>query len=293
MSFTGVLTALVTPLGEGGREVDLGALSALVDQQIAGGVHGLVPCGTTGESPTLSTAEQGRVVEAVVKAVRGRVPVVAGAGSNSTAHAVELARAARAAGAQAVLAVTPYYNKPSQEGLFQHFRAIADGGELPVVLYNVPGRTGVDLLPETIARLAAEVPRVVAIKEATASIARAQQILALAPRITVLSGDDFTMLALWAVGARGVISVLSNPAPRETAELWGHAAAGRWEQARALNQRLLPLMDALFVEANPIPVKYAMAMLGQAKLEYRLPLLPPSGKTQEQVRAALAGLGLA
>ncbi len=291
MSFTGVLTALVTPLGEGGREVDLVALGELCERQIAAGVHGLIPCGTTGESPTLSHAEQVAVVRKVVAVARKRVPVLAGAGSSSTAHAVELAKAAREVGADGVLAVTPYYNRPTQAGLDAHFRAIAREGELPVVLYNVPGRTGVDLLPATVAALARE-PGIVAIKEATGSIGRAQQILQAAPGFTVLSGDDVTMMALWAVGAQGVISVLSNPAPRETVTLWDHVQAGRWAEARALNLRLQPLCDALFVESNPIPVKFAMSLLGQARLEYRLPLTHPSARVQDQLGDALKGLGL-
>jgi 4-hydroxy-tetrahydrodipicolinate synthase len=284
----GVLTALVTPFKDGA--VDEEALRAVVEQQIGGGIDGLVACGTTGESPTLSTAEQERVVAACVQASRGRVPVWAGAGSNSTAHACELSAGARRAGADGLLLVTPYYNRPTQEGLVQHFRAIVKATPLPTILYNVPSRTGCDLLPETVARLC-EVPEVVAIKEATGLPLRTSQILArTGDRLTVLSGDDLTALPLFAVGARGVISVTSNPVPAEMVAMWKAAAAGDYVRARRQHNRLLPLSEALFVESNPIPVKAAMSMLRLCRDEVRPPLTLLAGAGREKLRAALAAL---
>jgi len=283
--FEGAFTALVTPFRDGA--VDDAALGALVEAQLAGGIDGLVPCGTTGEASTLSMEEHVHVVRLVVKQVRGRVPVVAGAGANSTAHAIELARAAREVGADATLQVTPYYNRPSQEGLFRHFKAIAEAVRLPVVLYNVPTRTGIDLLPETVARLA-EVPGIVAIKEATGSTTRASHILA-RTQLTVLSGDDFTMFPLYGVGARGVISVLSNVAPRWVADMWDHVRAGRWDEARKGHMQLLPLTELLFAEPSPAPIKAALALRGAIADELRLPLVPASGPLREKIAAALAG----
>ncbi|HEY3356055.1 MAG TPA: 4-hydroxy-tetrahydrodipicolinate synthase [Polyangia bacterium] len=288
--FEGAITALVTPLR--GDRVDEEALRRHVEAQIAAGIDGLVPCGTTGESPTLSAEEQARVIRIVVDQARRRVPVIAGAGSNATAHAAALARAAREAGADGLLVVTPYYNKPTQEGLIAHFRAVVDAGRLPTILYNVPGRTGCDLLPDTIARLTA-VPEVVAVKEATGSVTRAQDIIArCGDRIAVLSGDDFTCFPLYTVGARGVITVTSNVVPALMAEQWDAAHAGDWERARRLHYRLLPLHTAMFVEANPIPVKAAMHLIGAMSPEIRLPLTPLGGANLEKLRAALVAEGL-
>jgi 4-hydroxy-tetrahydrodipicolinate synthase len=288
--FEGAITALVTPLS--GDRIDEDALRRHVDEQIAGGIDGLVPCGTTGESPTLSPEEQARVIRIVVEQARRRVPVIAGAGSNATAHAAALARAAREAGADGLLVVTPYYNRPTQEGLVAHFRAVIDAGRLPTVLYNVPGRTGCDLLPETIARLVA-VPEIVAVKEATGSVTRAQDIIArVGDRIAVLSGDDFTCFPLYTVGARGVISVTANVVPALMAEQWDAAKAGDWERARHLHYRLLPLHTALFLEANPIPVKAAMHLVGKLGPEIRLPLTPLAPPNVEKLRAALRAEGL-
>jgi 4-hydroxy-tetrahydrodipicolinate synthase len=283
--FEGAFTALVTPFRDGA--VDDAALCALVEAQIAGGIVGLVPCGTTGEASTLSTEEQVHVIRLVVKQARGRVPVIAGAGSNSTAEAIELARAAREVGADATLQVTPYYNRPSQEGLYRHFRAIAEAAPLPVILYNVPSRTSCDLLPETAARLA-DLPGVVAIKEATGSTTRATQILARC-NLTVLSGDDFTMFPLYAVGARGVISVLSNVAPRWVADMWDHVRADRWEEARRIHYQIMPLTELLFAEPSPQPIKTALALRGVMSDEARLPLVATSGPLREKLAAALAG----
>jgi 4-hydroxy-tetrahydrodipicolinate synthase len=288
--FEGAMTALVTPFRDGG--LDERALAALVEEQIAAGIDGLVPAGTTGESATLTLEEQARAIRVVVTQARGRVPVVAGAGANATAHAIELSRAAREAGADGLLQVTPYYNKPPQEGLYRHFRAVAEAVPLPMILYNVPSRTSVDLLPETIARLA-EIPQVAAVKEATGSTTRATQILVrCGARLTVLSGDDFTMFPLYAVGARGVISVLSNIAPRWVADMWDHVREGRWDEARAIHFQLQPLTELLFVETSPIPVKACMALRGVMTDEIRAPLCPVSGGLRERLEAALAAAGL-
>lgn len=288
--FTGVITALVTPFRDG--KLDEETLRRLVDWQIESGVDGLVPCGTTGESPTLDYEEHLRVIRVVIEQTRKRVPVIAGTGANSTREAIELSMAARAAGADGMLQVTPYYNKPTQDGLYRHFQAILKEAPLPTVVYNVPGRTGCDLLPETAARLC-ELPEVVAIKEATGSIARAQQILALTGgRLTVLSGDDATAFSLYGLGARGCISVVSNVAPRGFSALWDAAAAGNWDEARRLHFQHLPLSEGLFVEANPIPVKAALAMMGKIQEELRPPLYALSEKHRGPLRQILAELKL-
>lgn len=290
MRFEGAMTALVTPFRDG--VLDEPALAALVEEQLAAGIDGLVPAGTTGESATLDLAEQARVIQLVVEQTRGRVPVIAGAGANSTAEAIELSRAAREAGADGLLHVTPYYNRPSQEGLYRHFKAVAQAVDLPMVLYNVPTRTGCDLLPETVARLT-ELPSVVAIKEATGSTTRATSILArCGDRLTVLSGDDFTMFPLYALGARGVISVLSNIAPRWVADLWDHVREGRWEEARALHFQLTPLTELLFAEPSPAPVKAALALRGVMRDDVRGPLCTVTGALRERLAAALAAAGL-
>jgi 4-hydroxy-tetrahydrodipicolinate synthase len=288
--FTGVITALVTPLR--GDAVDEEALRRLVDEQIAGGVDGLVPVGTTGESPTLTNEEHLRVIQLVVEAAKKRVPVIAGTGSNSTRETIEMSVAAKKVGADGLLLVTPYYNRPGQEHLYRHFKAVVEAAPLPSVLYNVPSRTACDLLPETIARLA-ELPEVVAVKEATGSVLRASQILArTGDRLTVLSGDDATAFPLFAVGARGVISVVSNVAPKQMSAMWDAAAAGDWKRARELHYRLLPLGEGLFVEANPIPVKTAMAMMGRIADEIRPPLYPLAPQHRDKLRAQLQELGV-
>jgi 4-hydroxy-tetrahydrodipicolinate synthase len=288
--FTGVITALVTPLR--GDAVDEEALRRLVDEQIAGGVDGLVPVGTTGESPTLTNEEHLRVIQLVVEATKKRVPVIAGTGSNSTRETVEMSIAAKKVGADGLLLVTPYYNRPGQEHLYRHFKAVVEAAPLPSVLYNVPSRTACDLLPETIARLA-ELPQVVGVKEATGSVLRASQILArTGDRITVLSGDDATAFPLFAVGARGVISVVSNVAPKQMSAMWDAAAAGDWKKARELHYRLLPLGEGLFVEANPIPVKTALAMMGRIAEEIRPPLYPLAPQYRDKLQAQLKELGL-
>jgi 4-hydroxy-tetrahydrodipicolinate synthase len=288
--FEGVITALVTPFRRDLLDED--ALRRLVEEQIAAGVDGLVPVGTTGESPTLTNEEHIRVIEVVIEAAAKRVPVIAGTGSNATHEAIEMSIAAKRAGADGLLLVTPYYNRPGQEHMYRHFRAIMQATSLPTVVYNVPGRTASDLLPETIARLA-EMPELVAVKEATGSALRAAQIIArVGQRVAVLSGDDATAFPLFALGGRGVISVVSNVAPALMSAMWDAAAAGDWDKARQLHYRLLPLGEGLFVEANPIPVKAALAMMGRMTEEIRPPLYPLAEQYRAKLRAQLDELGL-
>jgi 4-hydroxy-tetrahydrodipicolinate synthase len=288
--FKGVITALVTPFR--GDAIDEEALRRLVDEQIRAGIDGFVPVGTTGESPTVSVEEHIRIIKIVVEETRKRVPVIAGTGANSTREAIELTIEARAVGADATLQVTPYYNRPTQDGLFRHFKAVADAAGLPIVVYNVPGRTGCDLLPETMARLC-EVPLVVGIKEATGSAQRAAQIISrVGDRMVVLSGDDATALPLYALGAHGCISVVSNVAPADMAAMWDAAAAGDWKKARELHYKVFPLSEGLFIEANPIPVKAALAMMGKISDEIRAPLYPMTGANREKVRKILVDLKL-
>ncbi len=292
MKLNGALTALVTPMR--GEAVDTEALERLVEEQIEAGIHGLVPCGTTGESSTLSHAEQVHVVETVVRICAGRVPVVAGAGSNSTHEAIDLARDCERVGADATLQITPYYNRPTQDGLIAHFFTIAEACALPMVVYNVPGRTGCDLLATTLARLA-ENPKIIGVKEATADMIRAARIRELCgDGLSLLSGDDFTVLPFLALGGDGVISVGSNVVPNLYAQLCNAAAQGNWDEARRLHYRQLPLSRALFDGANPEPVKAAMAMLGKIEPDTRLPLQPlPAGHpTREHLAAALQSLEL-
>ncbi|HVZ73979.1 MAG TPA: 4-hydroxy-tetrahydrodipicolinate synthase [Polyangia bacterium] len=290
-TFSGVITALVTPLRN--DKVDEEALRSLIDDQIASGVDGLVPVGTTGESPTLTVEEHIRVIEITVQHAKKRVPVIAGTGSNSTRETVEMSQAAKRVGADGLLLVTPYYNKPGQEHLYRHFKAVVAAVPMPTVLYNVPGRTGCDLLPETIARLAAEVPEIVAVKEATGSTLRASQILArTGDRVAVLSGDDATAFPIFALGGKGVISVVSNVAPKEFSAMWDAAVAGDWKKARELHYKCLPLSEGLFVEANPVPVKAALAMMGRIADELRPPLYPLADQHREKLRAALKDLKL-
>ena len=288
--FEGVITALVTPFRRDLLDED--ALRRLVDEQIAAGVDGLVPVGTTGESPTLTNDEHLRVIEVVIEAAAKRVPVIVGTGSNSTHEAIEMSIAAKRAGADGLLLVTPYYNRPGQEHMYRHFRAIMQAAALPTVVYNVPARTGSDLLPDTIARLA-EMPELVGVKEATGSALRASQIIArVGHRIAVLSGDDATAFPLFALGGRGVISVVSNVAPALMSGMWDAAAAGDWNKARQIHYRLLPLGEGLFVEANPIPVKAALAMMGRMTEEIRPPLYPLAEQYRAKLRAQLDELGL-
>ena len=286
--FKGTYTAIVTPFNRDGG-VDYGRLRALVEWQAASGIDGLVPVGTTGESPSLDCEEHIEVVRTIVEAGRGRLKVIAGTGANSTAEAVDLTRRVLDMGCAATLQVTPYYNKPSQEGLYRHFSTVADLG-LPVVLYNVPGRTGREIAVETVVRLA-EHPKIVAVKEAGGSVERVSAILD-ACRIAVLSGDDSLTIPMMSVGAQGVISVASNVAPREVADMVRAALAGDFVRAGAGHRRLFPLFRDLFIDSNPIPVKAALAMMGRIEETYRLPLCEPSDKVRVQIRQTLASLGL-
>jgi 4-hydroxy-tetrahydrodipicolinate synthase len=288
--FEGTFTALVTPFRDGA--VDEAALRGLVERQIAAGVDGLVPCGSTGEAATLSHAEHRRVVEICVEAVRGRVQVLAGTGSNSTRESIELTRHARDAGADGALLISPYYNKPTQEGVIAHYAAVARESGFPLVVYNIPGRTASNLLPATVARLA-EIEHVVGVKESSGDIAQISRIVATCPEgFSVLSGDDALTLPVIAVGGRGVISTTSNVAPREMVELVRAARAGELARARRLHLRLLPLFDALFCETNPIPVKAALALLALVDEEIRLPLTPLAAAHRGRLQAALKEQGL-
>ncbi|MFO1184245.1 MAG: 4-hydroxy-tetrahydrodipicolinate synthase [Bauldia sp.] len=286
----GSLTALVTPMRNGA--VDERAFGALVDWQIKEGTHGLVPVGTTGESPTLSHAEHKRIVEICVEVAAGRVPVVAGAGSNSTAEAVDLARHAERAGADAVLVVTPYYNKPNQEGLYQHFKAVNDAISVPIVIYNIPPRSVIDMSVETMARLF-ELKNIVGVKDATAKLDRVSlQRHAMGPDFVQLSGEDGTALAFMAHGGHGCISVTSNVAPKLLSEFQEACLAGDFKRALAYQDRLMPLHRALFLEPNPAGIKFAMSVLGRMSEELRLPLVPPSEATRNEIRAAMVHAGL-
>jgi 4-hydroxy-tetrahydrodipicolinate synthase len=288
--FQGSFTALITPFRDGA--VDEKAFQELVDWQIKEGTDGLVPCGTTGESPTLSHDEHKRVVELCIEAARGRVPVIAGTGSNSTDEAIDLTRHAQKAGADAALIVLPYYNKPTPEGQYQHYKAIHDATDIPIIIYNVPPRSAVDMTIETMARLA-KLPRIVGVKDATADLARPiRTMLAIDKEFCMLSGEDGTALPFLAQGGVGCISVTSNVAPRLTAEMHKAWREGDLKHAMKINERLMPVNDALFCETSPGPVKYAAKLLGRASDELRLPLAPIAEASREKVRAALTKAGL-
>ncbi|MGB9179753.1 MAG: 4-hydroxy-tetrahydrodipicolinate synthase [Pyrinomonadaceae bacterium] len=289
----GCATALVTPFKSNG-EIDEERLRALVEYQIAGGVKLLVPCGTTGESATMTEEEDRRVIETVIEVARGRARVIAGTGSNSTAAAIEYSRAARSSGADAVLVVAPFYNKPTQEGLYAHFRAVAEAVEdLPVVIYNVPGRTSSNISAETTLRLARDCENISATKEASGNLSQIMEILRGRPEgFRVLSGDDAMTLAMIALGADGLVSVASNEAPELMSRMVGVALDGDWAQARELHYRLLPLMEVNFIESSPGPVKAAMALMGRLEENLRLPLVPIQEKSRERVRQVITELGL-
>lgn len=290
-SFTGCGTALVTPFRQD-KSLDEAALRRLVDRQIEAGINFLVPCGTTGESPTLSHQEHHRVIQIVIEQAAGRAPVVAGTGSNSTAEAVDLTRHALAAGASGCLVVAPYYNKPTPAGLIDYFTAVADVG-LPVIIYNIPGRTGVNIMPETMARLA-EHANIVGIKEATGNLEQmTQDILLCGEQVNYLSGDDTLTLPLMSLGGHGVISVASNLLPREITELARAALSGNWERARAIHLRLFMFFRSMFFETNPIPVKWAMAKLGLLEPAWRSPMAPPAAITAAAIEAQMKQVGLA
>jgi 4-hydroxy-tetrahydrodipicolinate synthase len=288
MELQGCYTALITPFRNG--KIDFDAMGRLIEDQIAAGIDGLVPVGTTGESPTLDFEEHQEVVRFTVATVAGRCQVIAGTGANCTAEAVRLTRHAAAVGADATLQVTPYYNKPTAEGLYRHFTTVADEGGLPVVLYNVPSRTSREIDVPTVHRLAAH-PLIVGIKEAGGSADRVSQILS-GCGITVLSGDDSLTLPMMALGAAGIISVASNLVPAEVTQMVHAALDGNWEEARDLHYRLYPLFRDLFVETNPIPVKTAMAMLGKTAEEFRLPLCPISPAARAVLKSAMQAAGL-
>ncbi|MFZ4699774.1 MAG: 4-hydroxy-tetrahydrodipicolinate synthase [Candidatus Methylumidiphilus sp.] len=288
--FTGSIVALVTPFKDGA--IDEGAYQSLIDWQISQGTHGIVPCGTTGESPTLSHTEHKRVVELAIEAAGGRVPVIAGTGSNSTAEAIELSRHARQAGATAALVVTPYYNKPTQEGLYQHFKAIHDAAELPILIYNIPGRSAVDMSVATMARLA-RLPNIVGVKDATANLARPLEIrTVVGPEFCQLSGEDATVVAFLAQGGVGCISVTANVAPAECAALHNAWQAGDWPTVERLRDILAPLHQVMFLETNPAPAKYAVSLLGRCENSLRLPLVPVGDATRASIREAMIGIGL-
>jgi 4-hydroxy-tetrahydrodipicolinate synthase len=290
--FTGTATALVTPFRTDGS-VDSPTLRKLVDRQIRGGIEALVPVGSTGEGATLSEDEQASVIETVVDQVNGRVPVIAGASSNATLRAVALAKQARQRGADAILTVAPFYNKPTQEGLFRHFAAIAEAVDIPVVIYNVPGRTASNIDAATALRLAAEIPNIAGVKEASANLSQIMEILRNRPKgFGVWSGDDNFTFPLAALGADGVISVVSNEIPRPFSDMVRSALAGKREKARAEHYRLLPLMNANFLESNPIPVKAALAMMGLCGETLRLPLVPMTAPARQRLGAILHDLKL-
>jgi 4-hydroxy-tetrahydrodipicolinate synthase len=289
--FNGTYTAIVTPFRDG--RIDEPAFERLIQAQVQAGVDGIVPAGTTGESPTLSFEEHIQVVELAVRFADGKLKVLAGSGANSTDEAIYLTVAAEKAGADGSLQVAPYYNKPTQEGLFQHFRAIARATRLPLVLYNIPGRCGVEISVSTVQRLADACKNVVGIKEAGGNVDRVSQLhAALAPRFTILSGDDALTLPFLAVGARGVISVATNLVPREVARMVSAFLAGRLAESRRLHARFYPLFKDLFIETNPVPVKAALSMLGMIEDELRLPLVPLRGRNRNTLQATLKTCGI-
>lgn len=289
--FQGAYVAIVTPFIDG--QVDEQGLVNLIEFHIKNGTHGIVPCGTTGESATMSHEEHHRVVELTVKTVNGRVPVMAGSGSNSTAEAIDLTRHAKAAGVDAVLMVTPYYNRPSQEGLYQHYKAVAEAVAIPIFLYNVPSRTSVNMLPSTVARCA-EIDNIVGIKEATGNLNQVSELVQLCPDdFIVLSGDDFTSMATVLVGGKGLISVTSNVAPRDMAAMIEAALAGDVARANQLHYKLFPLMQAMFYDTNPVPAKKSLELMGKIRSGLpRLPLAPMNEANVAKLKTALSNYGL-
>lgn len=289
--FRGAFVAVVTPFIN--DKVDEQGLIDLLEFQIENGTHGIVPCGTTGESATMSHEEHHRVVELTIKTVNGRVPVMAGTGSNSTSESIELTKHAKAAGADGALMITPYYNKPSQEGLYQHFKAIAEAVDIPIIMYNVPSRTSVNMLPATVARCAA-IPNIVGIKEATGDLNQISEVIRLCPDdFVVLSGDDFTSMATVAIGGKGVISVTSNVAPKDMATMMDAALAGDLGTARALHYRMFPLMQAMFCDTNPVPAKKTLELMGKIKSATpRLPLYEMNEATIAKLKTVITDYGL-
>src|SRR5215813_12535013 len=290
-TFQGSFVAMVTPFRNG--KVDEAKLRELVEFHVSNGTDGLIPCGTTGESPTLSHDEHKRVVEIVIEAARKRLHVIAGTGSNSTREAIELTRHAERAGASGALVVNPYYNKPTQEGLYRHFRAVAESVAIPIITYNIQGRTAVNVETATMARLARDCKNIVGVKEASGSLDQMSQVIAACgPTFSVLSGDDNITLPLLAIGGHGVISVIANIVPRETSDMVHAALDGDFKRARDLHYRLFPLARAAFLETNPIPIKEAMAMAGMLEPEFRLPMCRMADANRERLRAILKPYGL-
>ncbi len=288
--FKGSIVAIVTPFKD--NKVDENALGDLIEWHISEGTNAIVPCGTTGESATLDYEEHYRVIEFTIEAVNKRVPVIAGTGANSTEETIMMTQKAKEMGADGSLLVTPYYNKPTQEGLYRHYKEVAEKVEIPIVLYNVPSRTGVNLLPQTVARLA-EIENIVAIKEATGDMKQVSEVIRLCgDRITVLSGDDFTTFTLMALGGKGVISVSANVAPWDVSAMCKAWHDGNIEAARRLHFKLEPLNKAMFLETNPIPVKTALSMMGKIKEELRLPLCPMSTENREKLKKSLIDYGI-
>jgi len=288
--FKGSITALVTPFKDG--HIDEKAFKSLIEFQIEGGTNGLVPCGTTGESATLTHEEHNRVIELTIEAAAGRVPVIAGTGSNSTAETIQLTKHAEASGAAAALLITPYYNKPSQQGLYEHYRKISEEVSIPIVLYNVPGRTSVNMAPETVARLS-ELENVVGIKEATGDLKQVSEVMEFSKDgFAVLSGDDFVTVPMLAIGAAGVISVTSNIAPAEMSKMVNGYMEGRTKEAVEIHYRLSALHRSMFMETNPVPVKTALAMMGRLEEEFRLPLVRMSGANRAKLLDVLKAYGL-
>lgn len=292
MVFSGAMTALVTPFKD--NAIDEEGYRNLIEWQITEGIHGLVPCGTTGESATLSHAEHEKVIEICVDQASGRIPVIAGSGSNNTKEAISLTKFAKKAGATGALLITPYYNKPTQEGLYHHFKAVAEAvPDFPLVPYNVPGRTGCNMLPPTVARLAKEFKNIIGIKEATGDMAQASEVLEQCPEsFNVFSGDDLTAYPLLALGGKGVISVTSNIAPKMVAQMYSYFKAGKLEDARKLHHKLFPVHKAMFMATNPIPVKTALALMGKIGPEMRLPLWPMDKTQIERLEKVLKPLGI-
>lgn len=289
--FKGSIVAIVTPFKNG--KVDEAKLKELVEFQIKNGTNGIVPCGTTGESPTLSNEEHERVIEVCIEAANKRVPIIAGTGSNSTREAIALTKDAAKAGASASLQVSPYYNRPTQEGLYQHFKAIAESVDIPIILYNIAGRTGVNIEPETVARLARDCKNIVAVKEASGSLDQASATKSLCPKdFILLAGDDSLTLPILAVGGTGIISVVANIVPRDVAELCKAFDQGNIKKAAEIHYKLFPLIKAMFCETNPAPVKTAMGLLKMCEPDLRLPLCPLSEKNLERVKKTLHDYGL-
>ncbi|OPY84037.1 MAG: 4-hydroxy-tetrahydrodipicolinate synthase [Syntrophus sp. PtaU1.Bin208] len=288
--FKGAIVAIVTPFKNG--SIDEQTLRELIEFQIESGTDGIVPCGTTGESPTLSHEEHDRVIEITIDAVKKRVPVIAGTGSNSTAEALRLTEHAYKAGADGALVVAPYYNRPTQEGLYQHYKTLAESIPIPIIPYNIPSRTGVNILPETVARLA-KIQNIVGIKEASGSLKQMSDVISLCDSsFSVLSGDDFFTLPLLTLGGKGIISVISNVAPADMAGLVDAFEAGNLQKARELHDKMAPLIDALFIETNPTPVKAALAMMGKMSADVRLPLYSMSEANLDKLRQVMRNYGL-